>query len=217
MTDRIGYWVDMEDPYITLQNNYIESGWWMLKTLWDKDLLYQTMRGTPHCPRCVTSLSSHEVALGYRENTPDPSVFIKFQVDSEASSGKTRVLETLGSRSTDVFLLAWTTTPWTLPGNTGLAVDEAAEYSIVELEGEGGSHRLILAQALVSTNIKQDHNIVGTIKGSELVGLGYTPLYDPNEYGSQVRRFVRRPRPGGTVTELAVSYTHLTLPTILLV
>ena len=202
MTDRIGYWVDMEDPYVTLHNNYIESGWWMLKTLWDKDLLYQTMRGTPHCPRCVTSLSSHEVALGYRENTPDPSVFIKFQVDISASTGSAEVIEKLGAANTDVFLLAWTTTPWTLPGNTGLAVDETADYSIVELEGEGGSHRLVLAQALVSANIKQDHNIVGTIKGSDLVGLGYTPLYDPNEFGSQVRRFVRRPGPGGMVTEL---------------
>ena len=202
MTDRIGYWVDMEDPYVTLHNNYIESGWWMLKTLWDKDLLYQTMRGTPHCPRCVTSLSSHEVALGYRENTPDPSVFIKFQVDPAASTGSAEVIEKLGAANTDVFLLAWTTTPWTLPGNTGLAVDETADYSIVELEGEGGSHRLVLAQALVSANIKQDHNIVGTIKGSDLVGLGYTPLYDPNEFGSQVRRFVRRPGPGGMVTEL---------------
>ena len=202
MTDRIGYWVDMEDPYVTLHNNYIESGWWMLKTLWDKDLLYQTMRGTPHCPRCVTSLSSHEVALGYRENTPDPSVFIKFQVDPEASTGSAEVIKKLGAANTDVFLLAWTTTPWTLPGNTGLAVDETADYSIVELQGEGGSHRLVLAQALVSANIKQDHNIVGTIKGSDLVGLGYTPLYDPNEFGSQVRRFVRRPGPGGMVTEL---------------
>ncbi|MCH2508875.1 MAG: isoleucine--tRNA ligase [Dehalococcoidia bacterium] len=202
MTDRIGYWVDMEDPYVTLHNNYIESGWWMLKTLWDKDLLYQTMRGTPHCPRCVTSLSSHEVALGYRENTPDPSVFIKFQVDPAASTGSAEVIEKLGAANTDVFLLAWTTTPWTLPGNTGLAVHETADYSIVELEGEGGSHRLVLAQALVSANIKQDHNIVGTIKGSDLVGLGYTPLYDPNEFGSQVRRFVRRPGPGGMVTEL---------------
>ena len=202
MTDRIGYWVDMEDPYVTLHNNYIESGWWMLKTLWDKDLLYQTMRGTPHCPRCVTSLSSHEVALGYRENTPDPSVFIKFQVDPAASTGSAEVIKKLGAANTDVFLLAWTTTPWTLPGNTGLAVDETADYSIVELQGEGGSHRLVLAQALVSANIKQDHNIVGTIKGSDLVGLGYTPLYAPNEFGSQVRRFVRRPGPGGMVTEL---------------
>jgi isoleucyl-tRNA synthetase len=203
MTDRIGYWVDMEAPYLTLQNNYIESGWWMLKTLWDRDLLYQTMRGTPHCPRCVTSLSSHEVALGYRENTPDPSIFIKFQVDPAASSDKTQVLEALGTDSLPVFLLAWTTTPWTLPGNTGLAVDESADYSIVELEDEGGRHRLVLAQALLSANMRGEHSIVGSVKGSDLVGLGYTPLYDPNEFGSQVRRFVRRPGPGGAmVSEL---------------
>ena len=202
MTDRIGYWVDMDDPYVTLDNNYIESGWWMLKTLWDRDLLYQAMRGTPHCPRCVTSLSSHEVALGYRENTPDPSVFIKFQVDPAASPDKAEVLEKLGVGNFEVFFLAWTTTPWTLPGNTALAVDENADYSIVELEDEGGAHRLVLAQTLVSANIRQEHSIVGSIKGSELAGLGYTPLYDPNEFGSQVRRFVRRPGPGGMVTEL---------------
>ena len=203
MTDRIGYWVDMDDPYVTLDNDYIESGWWMLKTLWDRGLLYQTMRGTPHCPRCVTSLSSHEVALGYRENTPDPSVFIKFQVDPAASSDKSEVLEKLGVDNVAVYLLAWTTTPWTLPGNTALAVDENADYSIVELEDEGGRHRLVLAQALLSANIHQEHLIVGSVKGSDLVGLGYTPLYDPNDFGSQVRRFVRRPRPGGAmVSEL---------------
>ncbi len=203
MTDRIGYWVDMEDPYVTLDNNYIESGWWMLKTLWDRNLLYQTMRGTPHCPRCVTSLSSHEVALGYRENTSDPSVFIKFQVDTAPSSDKSSVLEQLGADNMDVFFLAWTTTPWTLPGNTGLAVDESADYSIVELEDEGGRHRLVLAQALVSANIRQEHSVVESIKGSDLVGLGYTPLYHPEEYGAQVRRFVQRSGPGGgMVSEL---------------
>ena len=83
LTDRIGYWVDMDDPYVTLENEYIESGWWILKELWNKGLLYRDMRGTPHCPRCVTSLSSHEVALGYREDTPDPSVFVKFEMDRE--------------------------------------------------------------------------------------------------------------------------------------
>ena len=202
MTDRIGYWVDMNDPYVTLHNDYIESGWWMLKTLWDRDLLYQTMRGTPHCPRCVTSLSSHEVALGYRENTSDPSVFIKFRVDPAASLDKAEVLEKLGADNIDVFILAWTTTPWTLPGNTALAVDEDADYSIVELEDESGRHRLVLAQALISANIHQEHAIVESIKGSDLVGLGYTPLYDPNEFGAQVRRFVHRTGPGGMVTEL---------------
>jgi isoleucyl-tRNA synthetase len=202
MTDRIGYWVDMDDPYVTLHNNYIESGWWMLKTLWDQDLLYQTMRGTPHCPRCVTSLSSHEVALGYRENTPDPSVFVKFKVEATTSTNKADVLNKLGARTTDVFLLAWTTTPWTLPGNTGLAVDENADYSIIELESEPSHHRLVLAKALVQTNVTQEHKVIGSLKGSDLVGLGYVPLYDPKEYGSQVRRFVRRPGPGGMVTEL---------------
>ncbi len=203
MTDRIGYWVDMENPYVTLDNNYIESGWWMLKTLWDRDLLYQTMRGTPHCPRCVTSLSSHEVALGYRENTPDPSVFVKFRVDPAASPDKSGTLQKLGVDNVPVYLLAWTTTPWTLPGNTALAVNEDADYSIVELEGEGGRHRLVLAQALISANIKQEHRVAGSVKGSDLVGLGYTPLYDPNEFGAQVRQFVRRPGPGGVmVSEL---------------
>ena len=202
MTDRIGYWVDMDDPYVTLHNNYIESGWWMLKTLWDQDLLYQTMRGTPHCPRCVTSLSSHEVALGYRENTPDPSVFVKFKVEATTSTNKADVLNKLGARTTDVFLLAWTTTPWTLPGNTGLAVDENADYSIIELESESSHHRLVLAKALVQTNVTQEHKVIGSLKGSDLVGLGYVPLYDPKEYGSQARRFVRRPGPGGMVTEL---------------
>lgn len=203
MTDRIGYWVDMEDPYVTLHNNYIESGWWMLKTLWDRDLLYQTMRGTPHCPRCVTSLSSHEVALGYRENTPDPSVFIKFQVDTAASADKADVLAKLGTENLPVFLLAWTTTPWTLPGNTGLAVDENADYSIVEMDDDTGRHRLVLAEALLAANMRGEHTVVGTIKGSELVGLGYTPLYNPADFGTQVRRFVRRPGPGGgMVSEL---------------
>ncbi|HCL24755.1 MAG TPA: isoleucine--tRNA ligase [Dehalococcoidia bacterium] len=203
MTDRIGYWVDMEDPYVTLHNNYIESGWWMLKTLWDRDLLYQTMRGTPHCPRCVTSLSSHEVALGYRENTPDPSVFIKFQVNTAASADKADVLAKLGTENLPVFLLAWTTTPWTLPGNTGLAVDENADYSIVEMDDDTGRHRLVLAEALLAANMRGEHTVVGTIKGSELVGLGYTPLYNPADVGTQVRRFVRRPGPGGgMVSEL---------------
>ena len=80
MTERVAFWVDMDDPYVTLDNSYIETGWWIIKQLWDKGLVYQDMKGTPHCPRCVTSLSSHEVALGYEEDTPDPSVFIKFRL-----------------------------------------------------------------------------------------------------------------------------------------
>ena len=134
MTDRIGYWVDMADPYVTLENDYIETGWWILKELWGKKLLYQGMKGTPHCPRCVTSLSSHEVALGYQEDTPDPSVFVKFRVSLPLDSWQEDP-----TRPVPTYLLAWTTTPWTLPGNTSLAVDASAEYSLVELVDSDGN------------------------------------------------------------------------------
>ncbi len=187
MTDRIGFWVDMDDPYVTLENDYIESGWWILKTLWDRGLLYQGMRGTPHCPRCVTSLSSHELALGYQEDTPDPSVFVKFRVESAGS--RSSIPEPLNSNGTPAYLLAWTTTPWTLPGNTALAVDPDADYSVVEMEGDRGTERVALATSLVDDNIRQEHSVVGTLPGSDLVGLVYTPLYSPAKYGSRVNRF----------------------------
>ena len=189
MTDRIGFWVDMDAPYVTLENDYIETGWWILKSLWDRGLLYQGLRGTPHCPRCVTSLSSHEVAQGYREDTPDPSVFVKFRVDPAATEGHEATLEILGATGMPVYLLAWTTTPWTLPGNTALAVDADAEYSVVELEGGNGLERLVLASALVEANIRQEHTVTGTMAGRELAGLAYSPLYPPDQYGSMVSRF----------------------------
>ena len=157
MTDRIGYWVDMDDPYVTLETDYIETGWWILKQLWDRGLLYQDRRGTPHCPRCVSSLSSHEVALGYRENTPDPSVFIKFQATDWPDA-------------TPTYFLAWTTTPWTLPGNTALAVDPDAEYSVVST----GGCQLILAAALLNV-LQDDYTVLETRRGGELVGLSYRP------------------------------------------
>ena len=187
MTDRIGFWVDMDDPYITLENDYIESGWWILKTLWDRGLLYQGLRGTPHCPRCVTSLSSHELALGYQEDTPDPSVFVKFRVESAGT--RSSIPEALDAVDTSAYLLAWTTTPWTLPGNTALAVDADAEYSVVELEGDNGTERLVLASPLLDANIRQEHTVAGTLQGSDLVGLSYSPLYSPDNYGSRISRF----------------------------
>ena len=173
MTDRIGYWVDMDNPYVTLDNDYIETGWWILKTLWQRGLLYQDRRGAPHCPRCVSSLSSHEVALGYRENTPDPSVFVKFQATDWPDP-------------TPTFFLAWTTTPWTLPGNTALAVDPAADYSVVAL----ADCQLILATALLSV-LQDDYAVVKTLPGRDLVGSPYRPLYDATQYGSPIRRFVK--------------------------
>ena len=182
MTDRIGYWVDMDDPYVTLDNDYIETGWWILKQLWDRGLLYQDRRGAPHCPRCVSRLSSHEVALGYRENTPDPSTFVKFEA-----------AEWIGGASPDVpsYFLAWTTTPWTLPGNTALAVSPDADYSIVETtDASGNVVRMALATALLSV-LQEDYTVTGEVKGSELVGLSYRPLYAASEYGAAIRQFVR--------------------------
>ena len=181
LTDRIGYWVDMDDPYVTLENDYIETGWWIIKQLWDRGLLYQDRRGAPHCPRCVSSLSSHEVALGYRENTPDPSTFVTFQAT-----------EWLNGAAPDIpsYFLAWTTTPWTLPGNTALAVSEDADYSIVETtNGRGETIRLALASALLGV-LHDDYTVTREVKGSELVGLSYRPLYDASEFGTPIRRFL---------------------------
>ncbi|MDE2781111.1 MAG: isoleucine--tRNA ligase [Chloroflexota bacterium] len=196
MTDRIGFWVDMDDPYVTLHNDFIETGWWILKKLWDDGLLYEGLRGTPHCPRCETSLSSHEVALGYQENTPDPSVFVKFRITEPAAT-----LTIDGSVPT--YFLAWTTTPWTLPGNTALAVDANAQYSLVELEDDGNTERLILASELLETNVEQPYNIVATFSGADLVDSGYEPLYHPGVYGTDIRRFEHKAGPGGSqITEL---------------
>ena len=205
LTDRIGFWIDMEDPYITLDNEYIETGWWILKQLWDKGLLYQATRGTPHCPRCVTSLSSHEVALGYREDTPDPSVFIKFRAETWPGGDQPPV---------PTYLLAWTTTPWTLPGNTALAVDENAEYSVVELGQGGALERLVLATRLLQDTVHQDYTVVSTQRGADLVGIRYQPLYHPAEYGAEIRQFVRRETLGGGLAVELEPTTEFTLGVI---
>ena len=220
MTDRIGFWVDMDDPYVTLDNEFIESGWAILKNFWDRDLLFQGMRGTPHCPRCVTSLSSHEVALGYQEDTPDPSVFVKFRVETppsvESEIPPSPPFDKGGSGGISAshvptFLLAWTTTPWTLPGNTALAVDPNAEYSVVEISPETGAEKLVLATQLLEANIQQEHTVIATLKGADLVGTAYQTLYDPADNGIEFRRFARRESTGGVTTadlEAATELTH---------
>jgi len=200
MTDRIGFWLDMDHPYVTLENKYIESCWWALKQMWDKKLIYQGYKVTPHCPRCGTSLSSHEVALGYRDDTVDPSVYIKFRVakdlysspgflddlrkhygDSEADFAKL-LLDNTGDKP--VYLLAWTTTPWTLPGNTALAVAVDAEYVVVEDDNE----YLILANARMEQCGLDNASVVMKIKGIDLVELRYEPLFNPFDYGVTVGR-----------------------------
>ena len=190
ITERIGFWIDLKHPYITMDNNYIESVWWAIKQMWDKGLVYQGYKVTPHCPRCGTSLSSHEVALGYQDNTEDPSVYIKFRVDKESLLGlATRkgfpipLLEELQVKPS--YLLAWTTTPWTLPGNTALAVATDAEYTLVEVDNE----YLILADALRERVGLDSNKVVGKVKGGDLVNLKYEPLFNPHEYAVELWRF----------------------------
>jgi isoleucyl-tRNA synthetase len=156
LTERIAFWIDLSDAYITYTNEYIESVWWILKTLWDRDLIYQGYKVVPYCPRCGTPLSDHEVAMGYDE-TDDPSIYVKFPLRDQPG----------------VSFLVWTTTPWTLPGNVALAVHPEVTYAVVEQEGE----RLILARALMEEALRGEYQVVRTLKGKELVGTHYQPLY----------------------------------------
>ncbi len=172
MTERLGYWLDMEHPYITLDNSYIESCWWIAKQLWDRSLIYQGYKVTPHCPRCGTSLSSHEVALGYEE-VDDPSVWVKFKLDLTQPGGS-ETARSLLSSTVPTYLLAWTTTPWTLPGNTALAVAPEAEYVVVESDKE----YLILASALLGAVGMDGCKVVEKVIGGDLVGVHYEPLYN---------------------------------------
>ena len=169
----------MGNPFIFQEiNDYIETGWWILKQAWSKGLLYEGMKGVPHCPRCVTSLSSHEVALGYRENTPDPSIYVKFPVRAGFFSTKTKpkaydLLTQNETFATPTFFLAWTTTPWTMPGNTALGIAPTEDYVVAKIQGPLESEeRLILAKALVSKVIDQDYVIETTIKGSAAGKIG---------------------------------------------
>ena len=179
LSERIAFWADYDNPYVTYSNDYIESGWWIFKQMWDHGLVYQDYRVTPHCPRCGTSLSDHEVSLGYQDDTPDPSVFVKFRVGSGEFRDRT------GIEAENVALVAWTTTPWTLPGNTALAVKEDADYGIYLV----GEERLVLAQALAASVLGENPEMVGTVRGEQLVGIRYEPLYRPELNGLPIMRF----------------------------
>ena len=156
MSERIAFWADMEDPYVTYDNNYIESEWWSLKQLSEKGLLYKGYKVVPYCPRCGTALSSHEVAQGYKD-VKEKSAIVRFQV-----AGKE-----------NLYLLAWTTTPWTLPSNLGLCVNAKEEYATVAADGV----EYILAKALVETHFGEDADIRSTCLGADLVGMEYVPLF----------------------------------------
>ena len=172
LTERIGFWIDLDDPYVTLDNDYIESVWWSLKELWKDDRLYEGHRVSPYCPRCGTALSSHEVALGYRDVT-DPSVHVRFPLidDSGERTGES--------------LLVWTTTPWTLPGNYAVAVSPKVIYARVEIDGPAGPETVILAEALVEKVLGEGVKPTSTLEASELIGRRYDgPVFDLTDGGS---------------------------------
>ena len=156
ITNRIAFWLDMENPYITLKNEYIESVWWSLKQAWEKKLLYKGHKVVPYCPRCGTVLSAHELSQGYK-TVDDPSIFIKFKLKSE-----------------DAYFLAWTTTPWTLLSNVALAVHPTETYIKIRYKGQ----IMILAEDRAASLLKgQEYELLDGFSGKELEGIEYEPLF----------------------------------------
>ena len=155
MSEKLGFWVDMDNPYVTYHNDYIESVWWALKQMWDKELLYKGHKIVPYCPRCGTALSSHEVAQGYKD-VREATAFVKFKVKGEENK----------------YILAWTTTPWTLPSNVALAVNKSYDY--VEVVNNGD--HLILAKQLLSV-LEGEYEVVDEFKGEKLLGVEYEQLF----------------------------------------
>jgi isoleucyl-tRNA synthetase len=156
VTERMGYWVDLDQAYRTLDTTYMESVWWILKQIWDKELLYQGFKVVPYCPRDQTPLSSHELALGYQDDVEDPSVYVKFELEDEPKT----------------YFLAWTTTPWTLPGNVALAVGLDIPYVRVRQKDE----RYILARARLSV-LQGEYQVEADVDAKSLLGKRYKPLY----------------------------------------
>jgi isoleucyl-tRNA synthetase len=167
LTRRIGFWIDLDDAYWTMDPGYVESVWWSLKRLYERGLLVEADKVTAYCPRCGTALSDAEVALGY-ETVEDPSVYVRFPVVEAADP------DLVGTS-----LLVWTTTPWTLPSNTGVAVDPAASYVVAERDGEGA----IVAEPLVSEALGDGWTVRRTLPGEALLGARYEPPY-PNVEGA---------------------------------
>ncbi len=164
VTKRIGYWLDMENPYITYENEYIESVWWILKQVWDKNLLFQDYKVTPFCPRCGTTLSSHELAQGYQK-IKEPSVYLKFELVDRPKN----------------YLLVWTTTPWTLPGNVAIAVNPDFTY----VKAKVGDESYILAKQRIQVLESEKYEIVEESPGKDLIGLKYKSLYEIKDAAEQ--------------------------------
>ena len=152
----VGFWADMDNPYVTYHNDFIESEWWALKKIWEKGLLYKGFKIVPYCPRCGTPLSSHEVAQGYKD-VKERSAIVRFKVKGE-----------------DAYILAWTTTPWTLPSNVALCVNPDENYVKVK----NGDYTYYLAEALCDTVLEGEYTVLETYKGKELEYKEYEPLFD---------------------------------------
>lgn len=159
MSDRMGFWADMDNPYITYDNDYIESEWWALKAIYEKGLLYKGHKIVPYCPRCGTALSSHEVAQGYKE-VKETSATVRFRVPDEENT----------------YFLAWTTTPWTLPSNVSLCVNPDVTYAYVRVDGK---ETLIMAKDLIEAVLEgHDTEIIKEVVGRELEYKHYEPLFE---------------------------------------
>lgn len=158
LTERIGFWLDLKNPYITYKNDYIERLWKIIKYIFEKGLFYKGYKVVPWCTRCGTSLSSHEIALGYK-SVKDLSVYLKFKLKDKNS-----------------YILSWTTTPWTLPGNIALAINPELDYVEVENKNEN----LILAKARLGI-LEGEYKILKEFKGKDLIGLSYEPLFKIKE------------------------------------
>jgi isoleucyl-tRNA synthetase len=162
LTERIGFWIDTEDAYYTLDDSYIESVWWSLKQVWEKGLLYEGHKVVPYCPRCGTALSSHEVALGYKD-VVDPSIYVRFRLTDADES-----------------LLVWTTTPWTLPGNVAVAVAPDMSY----VRARVGEETLILAETLVEKVLGEGAEVLRRFPGRDLIGRSYEgPIFALSDGG----------------------------------
>uniref|UniRef100_A0A7C4M2J7 Isoleucine--tRNA ligase n=1 Tax=candidate division CPR3 bacterium TaxID=2268181 RepID=A0A7C4M2J7_UNCC3 len=166
LTKRMGFWLDLENPYITYDNSYIESVWWVISQAFEKGLLYKGHKIVPYCPRCGTALSSHELAQGYKE-VEEKSIYVKFKLKPD---------QKIGDWATDdnTYFLVWTTTPWTLPGNIALAVNKNIKYWIIDIDGK----KLILSESRIAHVVLNEYKKVGEVEGLDLLDLEYIPLYD---------------------------------------
>ncbi|MGM5480478.1 MAG: isoleucine--tRNA ligase [Nanobdellota archaeon] len=168
-TKKLGFWIDLENPYVTLNTNYMESEWWALKQMYEKDLLYKGHKVVPYCARCGTPLSSHEVAQGYQD-IEETTVVSKFYAKDTSYFSKKGI--DVGNKK--IVFLAWTTTPWTLPSNLALAVHPEVEYAFVDSDND----IYVLAKDLVSQYFEEDVVILNTLQGKDLINQSYEPLFD---------------------------------------